>query len=313
MSAGPQMITLEQATWAFIDAAPRKHTAPWGVRFVKAAMAGVLLSLGGTLVQVLSADPWLTTNAPGLLKLIQASYFPIGLVMIVLLQADLVTGNMAIFIAGTVKRKVPIWAFLVDWSLCFIGNLIGALVYAVFIVHFGTLYTPAMSMGAANIANAKVVSINFREVFLRGIGCNYAVVAAVFLASLGKDVISKIVASYLPILFFVGAGYEHVVANMFLVIEGLLTKESKATVGRYIWNSIIPSFLGNILGAAFFILPLVYIHGRDEFNPASFDLPTTSHDERAKIGGGSPDGTFAGPQDHNEQWRKDVEKTAAAQ
>jgi formate/nitrite transporter len=202
MSA-PQMITLEQATWAWIEAGNKKHTMEIGVRFTKAFLAGIFLSLGGTLVQVLTADPWLAANAPGLLKIIQGAVFPIGLIMIVLFQADLVTSQMAIMIMATVKRKVPIWAFILDWPLVFFGNLIGALAYAGLIVHFGGIYSPAMSAGAAAAADAKVSAVNFREIFLRGIGCNFSVCAAVFMASLAKDVISKIVAAYIPIFFFV--------------------------------------------------------------------------------------------------------------
>lgn len=35
-----QMLTLEQATWAWIEAGPRKHAMPIGKRFVKGIMAG---------------------------------------------------------------------------------------------------------------------------------------------------------------------------------------------------------------------------------------------------------------------------------
>lgn len=35
-----QMVTLEQATWAWIEAGPRKHNMPVGKRFVKGIMAG---------------------------------------------------------------------------------------------------------------------------------------------------------------------------------------------------------------------------------------------------------------------------------
>lgn len=66
-----QMFTLEEATWNWINAGPGRHNAPYGKRFVKGFMAGLFLSMGGMLVNILSADPWLATNAPGLLKIIQ--------------------------------------------------------------------------------------------------------------------------------------------------------------------------------------------------------------------------------------------------
>ena len=98
MSATPSapMLTIEQAVWAWIYAGPTKHNMAIGKRFVKAFMAGLFLSIGGMLVNILSADPWLTTNAPGLLKIIQAAVFPVGLIMIVLLQMDLVTVSQSL-------------------------------------------------------------------------------------------------------------------------------------------------------------------------------------------------------------------------
>lgn len=220
------------------------------------------------LVQILSDNPWFSTNAPGLLKIFQGAVFPVGLVMIVLLQADLVTGEMAIFIMSTVKRRVPYWAFLYGWTITFIGNLIGSLLYAGLLVHFSEIYTPAMQRGAAMGADAKVSTINFRELWLRAIGCNVLVCIAVFQASLAKDVVSKVVASWFPIFVFVAAGFEHVVANMFLVNAALMTRETNFGVGEYVWKSVIASFLGNVIGAALLALPLVYLHGGDEWDPS---------------------------------------------
>ena len=220
------------------------------------------------LVQIMTANPWLSTNAPGLLKLLQGAVFPVGLVMIVLLQADLVTGEMAVFIMSTVKRRVPYWAFLYGWAITFVGNLIGALFYAGLLVHFSDIYSPAMDRGAAAGADAKVLAINFRELWLRAIGCNVLVCIAVFQASLARDVVSKVVASWFPIFVFVAAGFEHVVANMFLVTAALMTRETKFGVGMYVWKSVIASFLGNVIGAALLALPLVYLHGGDEYDPS---------------------------------------------
>lgn len=222
--------------------------------------------------------------------------------MTVLLQADLVTGAMAIMILSTIKRKVPLWAFLLDWFIAFFGNLAGALFHAGLLVFYTDIYTEAMVTGSAAAATAKAgPAINFRENLLRGMGCNLLVCLAVYQASLAKDVISKIVAAWFPIFVFISAGFEHVVASMFIIPEGLM-QGSPVTVGRYIWNAMIreylgaktrsaqtfanvelmmphsntphplarpclAGFLGNILGAALLVLPLLYLYGGDEHDP----------------------------------------------
>jgi formate/nitrite transporter FocA (FNT family) len=75
-----------------------------------------------------------------------------------------------------------------------------------------------------------------------------------------------------------------------------MTGQAKFGTGTYIWKSIIASALGNFVGAAMLILPLVYMHGRDDQNPS-----TVSVQEHI---GGSPSGTFIFPKSH----ANDVEK-----
>ncbi|KAL9936850.1 hypothetical protein V8E36_004085 [Tilletia maclaganii] len=321
------MLTLEQATWAWIEAGPKKYKMDPIARFLKGFMAGIYLSLGGTLVQILTADSWFTTNAPGLLKVIQGAVFPVGLVIIVLLQADLVTGSQAIFIMSTLKRKIPPYAFLIDWALVFIANLCGALFYAGIFVHYSGIYTADMLKGAAAQADTKVVTPNFRQIFLRAIGCNLCVCISLFQASLARDMIGKIVSAWFPIFIFVSCGYDHVVANMFLIPEGLMTGLAHLGVGEYIWKSMVPAFLGNFLGAACLALPMLYIHGKDEFDPARVreQLPfhhghhplthsgNASSDGGEKIGGAPAAlGPRLGADVKDPEWVKAVEQQSSA-
>lgn len=194
------MIDIEQAVWAWILAGRTKHNTPIGKRLVKAFLAGVFLSTGGVLVETLAADPWLSTNAPGLLKIMQGAVFPVGLVMLVVLQMDLLTGHMAIFILSTLKRKVPIWAFVLDWAIVLVGNLAGSLFFAGLMVYYSGNLSPAMREGAAAIATAKAgPTVTFAQTLARGVACNLLVCVAVFQASLARDLVSKIVGAWFPI------------------------------------------------------------------------------------------------------------------
>ena len=267
MSA-PYLTSVEEATWGMVYAGSQRHAMPVGKRLVRGVIGGMLISVGGMLVNILSSDPWLADNTPGLLKVIEGSVFPVGLVMITLLQVDMLTSEMAYFIAATVKRRVPWWAFLYGWAITFVGNLAGSLLWAGILVHYAGIYTTGMESGAASTAVSKVATPNFLEIWIRGIGCNFLVCIAVFQGSLAKDMFGKIAAIWFPIACFVSAGFEHVVANMFLVPEGLMTGRAGFGTGTYIWKSIIASFLGNVVGAALLVLPLIYLHATDETDPA---------------------------------------------
>lgn len=61
--------------------------------FLSSCSAGALLGFAGACTLSINASPWYSDNAPGLLRMIGAIIFPLGLVMIVLTGADLFTGT----------------------------------------------------------------------------------------------------------------------------------------------------------------------------------------------------------------------------
>jgi formate/nitrite transporter FocA (FNT family) len=69
-----------------------------------------------------------------------------------------------------------------------------------------------------------------------------------------KDVISKIVCVILPVMVFVASGFEHSIANMYLIPAGLFTKGSTLMQSFVMFHNIIPVTLGNIVGGLFIML-----------------------------------------------------------
>jgi formate/nitrite transporter FocA (FNT family) len=68
------------------------HLRPEKV-FLSAISAGCILSFGCAVSLTAMTAPWFQENAPGLIKLIGAFVFPLGLVVIVLTGADLFTST----------------------------------------------------------------------------------------------------------------------------------------------------------------------------------------------------------------------------
>ena len=52
---------------------------------------------------------------------------------------------------------------------------------------------------------------------------------------------------------FVALGLDHVIANMFFIPIGIWNGAPGITVGLYIWKSMIPAVIGNILGGGVFV------------------------------------------------------------
>jgi hypothetical protein len=76
---------------------------------------------------------------------------------------------------------------------------------------------------------------------------------AVFLALSSREIISKIVSIWFPVMCFVGLGTDHVIANMYFIPLAIFLGAPKPlTVSYYIWKSMIPSLLGNFIGGGLF-------------------------------------------------------------
>jgi formate/nitrite transporter FocA (FNT family) len=83
------------------------------------------------LIQGGSGD--LRTNYPGLINLLAATFFPIGLIMLVLTGQDLCTANFMLVGMTCLKKKTKLWELPVNWIIVFFGNLAGALSFVAFL------------------------------------------------------------------------------------------------------------------------------------------------------------------------------------
>jgi len=241
--------------------------------FFKAVLAGVMLSFGGLLSEVLSGgSPGLTTSNPGLVKILGGFVFPVGLVMIVLQGQELLTSNMMIFPMAVIKGAIPWWSLPLNFIIVTFGNLVGSLFFASVLVHYsGIISTAPYDTYVTAFAMHKAAEPHFYQIFLRGIGCNWLVCIAVWQAAGARDTFSKIVAIWIPIWIFVAVGYDHVIANMFSVPLGIMFG-ADLTVAAYIRKSLIAAYLGNMVGALFVALPAVYFYLSDSTQGHATDL-----------------------------------------
>jgi formate/nitrite transporter len=238
-----------------------KHKDRYEVVFMKAFLAGVMLSFGGLLSEVISGGATgLTQSNPGIVKILGGFVFPVGLVMIVLQGYELLTSNMMIFPMAAIKRAIPWWSIPVNWIIVLFGNLAGSLFFAAILVHYtGIVSTEPYITYIKAFAIHKAGDPQWHQIFLRGIGCNWLVCVAVWQAAGAKDTISKIVSIWIPIWIFVACSYDHVVANMFSVPLGIMFG-ADLTVAEYIRKSLIAAFLGNVVGALLVGLPATYFY-----------------------------------------------------
>lgn len=219
----------------------------------QAILAGAFIAFGGTLSLIIGFGfPEITAHNPGLQKLLSGCMFPIGLILVVVLGAELFTGNNALLIPPYMRRTATWRDIAVNWTLVYFGNLIGALLFTSTLVYaVGLTASAPYHDSIIGIANAKI-SMTWLTVFLKGIGANWCVCLAVWLALSGKTLIEKCIGCWLPVMAFVALGYEHSIANMFYLPAGML-EGADIDVWTAIWRNIIPATLGNIVGGALLV------------------------------------------------------------
>ena len=234
---------------------------------ILAIAAGAFISFGAQ--ASLTAMSGTDTVAFGLAKMLGGIIFSAGLMMIVFTGAELFTGNVLIGIS-VLEKKIPVSKLFRNWFWVYIGNFIGAFIVA-YLIHFANAYHGAnevLGVLGLKVAYGKV-NLTFIQALASGILCNWLVCMAVWMAAAAKDVSGKIWAILFPITAFAMCGYEHCVANMYMITNGLLVKTSEAVVvasglsmeqlatlniKTFLINNLIPVTLGNILGALLFVV-----------------------------------------------------------
>lgn len=238
-----------------------KVNTPIAKMFVLAILAGAFIGFGG----VASTAAAVSIPAASVGKLVGACVFPGGLTMVLLAGSELFTGNNLLVIP-LMQKEVTIGGVLKNWIVVYLGNMVGGILVAALCVygHQASLFSNGLAVSMLSTAAAKV-SMPFADAFLKAIGCNFLVCIAVWISFAAKQVASKIVGLFFPIMIFVLCGFEHSVANMYYISAGIFAKGNSAymaaaaeagvdasgiTWGSMFANNLLPVTLGNIVGGA---------------------------------------------------------------
>ncbi|PQQ28039.1 formate transporter FocA [Photorhabdus hindustanensis] len=242
-----------------------KTTKPVAITYLSAITAGVFISIA--FVFYITATTGTTSVPYGLAKLVGGICFSLGLMLVVVCGADLFTSTVLTIISKATGRIT--WHQMIkNWVDVYLGNLIGALFF-VAIIWFAGQYRIAdglWGLNALQTANHKMHH-SFIEALFLGILANLMVCLAVWMSYAGRSLIDKIFAMILPVSMFVASGFEHSIANMFLIPLGIIIKHfaptefwinvgatpeqfSQLTISHFITDNLIPVTIGNIIGGA---------------------------------------------------------------
>ena len=260
MPVRPPSDTLQAA----LDAGVAKASPRPLPRLITAGiLAGAYIALGGVLSIIIGFGfPGITAANPGLQRLLSGLVFPIGLMLVVVLGADLFTGNNALLIPPLMRGRLGVATVLRNWVLIWLANFVGCLAVAYFLVYLtGITSAGPYPDAVAGIAAAKMAASPW-VVFLKGIGANWCVCLAIWLALSGRRLGEKLLACEIPVMAFVALGFEHCVANMFFIPLAIMQGADISILDMLVVN-LLPATVGNIIGGALFVgAAHTYLHGK---------------------------------------------------
>ncbi|SFS79004.1 formate/nitrite transporter family protein [Lutibacter maritimus] len=230
---------------------------------ILAFLAGAYIAFGGLLAIIVGGgSPGIAASNPGITKFLFGAMFPLGLILVVILGAELFTGNNAYFMPNVLVKKQQIGTVFKNWGLVYVGNFVGAVFVAYVITHLTHLVSNAPFVDAVREIAIGKTSHTFLVTFLKGIGANWLVCLAVWQGMAAKDTTGKILAIWFPVMAFVAMGFEHSIANMYFIPLAIF-EGADITWTTFIVKNLIPATLGNIVGGAFFVGTLYgYLYGK---------------------------------------------------
>jgi formate/nitrite transporter len=222
------------------------------------------LMVGGNLIEAPSNPNKELVNV-GYFKLIFGAVgFPFGFTAIVICGGELFTSLCAYMMCSWWEKKTSAWdgirILVISWVFNFIGcvGVAGLLLSSQVFSNGRDRYT--IYLAEEKVENSWIVT------FVRGIFANWLVGIATWMSTAAQDLTGKAVGIWLPISAFVMLGFQHCVANMFLLTFAMMLGANISVYQLFVMN-LIPSSLGNWIGGAIIVATLYcFSYGEPSFD-----------------------------------------------
>lgn len=251
-----------------------KSNTPFKNTFLLSILGGAFIAMG--YLAYIRIYGILANQAEGLGLFLGACIFPIGLIAIYLMGAELITGNTLTMTLGFLDKKITHKDIIVNWTIVTLGNIMGAVLIAFLFGHVVGLTEGSYLSTTIKIATGKVTTSSL-SMIISGIGGNIFVSLAVWLATSSKTYAGKIFGLWLPVMIFIIIGFQHSVANAFVIPAAIFSGQSTISILAFVMNFIYV-LIGNIIGGALVISLPVFISNRKCNGLNNCELPYYSED-----------------------------------
>lgn len=224
-------------------------------------LGGCYVGMGAMVSLAVAGNaPGLAEADPGLQKLLFGALFPVNLLLALQCGGQLFTGNTANMMAAVCEGRANLSDMARSLSLSWIGNFVGCATFAV-----ACKYAGVLEGGAGHLAETMLItktSYELGPLLVKAMFCNWLVCLAVFLSMQAKDMTGKYLSIWLPVSTFVSIGFEHSVANMFLLPAGLMSTND-ITIETALVHNLIPVTIGNTISGSLLVgAALSFMYGK---------------------------------------------------
>ena len=230
-------------------------------------LAGAFIAFGAAFMTVILTGagelPW------GVARLLAGIVFSLGLILVIVCGAELFTGD-ALMIVAFACQRIKLGALLRAWSLVYVGNIAGALGTAALVFLAGQHGFGGGAVGKAALAIASTkAALPTIQLFFLAVLCNVLVCLAVWMSFGARSITDKVMVIVPPVAAFVAAGFEHSIANLYLLPYALAIKswagpEFWAKIGQSATDypeltvsgalhNIIVATVGNLVGGSLMV------------------------------------------------------------
>ncbi|HDG5661033.1 TPA: formate/nitrite transporter family protein [Staphylococcus aureus] len=231
-----------------------------GRYMLKSMMAGFLLSIVTVFMFGIKTQ-FASTHVDGLINLMGAIAFSLGLFLVVLTNSELLTSNFMYFTVGWYYKVVSFNKMMWILLYCFLGNILGGFVLF-FLMKYAHVMTPEMTQALTALVQKKTVDSTWLNIFTKGIFCNFFINIGIFISMQFKGGLTKAFFIACGVIVFVYMGYEHVVFNAGLY-AGMVFFNLDAVSWLHVLKNIVFAFLGNFVGGGIFVgLVYAFLNGK---------------------------------------------------
>lgn len=196
-------------------------------------------------------------TSPIIERLLLANMYSIGFIFVVFGRSELFTEHTTLAAIPVLHNRAPYRSLWRLWALVYIGNLVGALVFARIVVTVG----PALGTIKLRVFEElawKVVDHGWWVIVLSAILAGWLMGLLSWLVSAGRDTVGQILFVWLITAGIGFAELHHSIVGSVEVLAGIMAGES-ITLSHFFYF-LVWTTLGNAIGGVFFVAIIKSAH-----------------------------------------------------